>query len=323
MKLEDIGFYTLSDKRCASASYSSNLERCELLITSKCNFKCPYCRGTDSSADISFEQAKAIVDKWCEEGLTNIRFSGGEPTVVPWLVDLVKYTKSLGWVKRIAISTNGSASTELYDELIEAGVDDFSISLDACCAEVGDIMAGGKKGSWEIVVKNIKHISSKTYVTVGVVFTEDTIDTTLDVIRFASNDLGVGDIRIITAAQFKKGFVPFEIEKEILDRHPILKYRIENMKNGRAVRGIGEKDNHQCPLILDDMCVKGNHHYPCIIKMREGCEPIGEMSDPASLIRWKRLQYYVEHNVFEDVVCKNNCLDVCVDYNNRHKEFHE
>lgn len=45
MKLEDIGFYTLSDERAKNASESSPLHRCEILITDKCNFKCPYCRG--------------------------------------------------------------------------------------------------------------------------------------------------------------------------------------------------------------------------------------------------------------------------------------
>ena len=52
MKLEDIGFYTLSDSRARNASENSPLWRCELLITSQCNFKCPYCRGTNSDADI-------------------------------------------------------------------------------------------------------------------------------------------------------------------------------------------------------------------------------------------------------------------------------
>ena len=49
-----------------------------------------------------------------------------------------------GCVKRIAISTNGSAPMKCYTRLIEAGVNDFSISLDACCASTGDAIAGVK-----------------------------------------------------------------------------------------------------------------------------------------------------------------------------------
>lgn len=46
MKLEDIGFYTLSDARALSASEYSPLMRCELIVTSRCNFrkKCRYSR---------------------------------------------------------------------------------------------------------------------------------------------------------------------------------------------------------------------------------------------------------------------------------------
>lgn len=319
MKLEDIGFYTLEDDRAKSASDTSPLWRCEMLITSKCNFKCPYCRGTDKSADISFDEAKRMVDIWVDGGLKNIRFSGGEPTIVPWLVDLVKYTKSKG-VERIAISTNGSAKRELYDELIDAGVYDFSISLDACCATIGDMMAGNISGAWDKVVSNIEYISSKTYVTVGVVLTEDNIEDINTIIDYASNTLGVADIRIITSAQWNKPFSNIEIPSHILDKHPILKYRWENILKGRNVRGVTEKDNQKCPLMLDDMSVKGKYHYPCIIKMREGCEPIGEMSDIAS-VRQSRKDFYDKHDTSCDTICKNNCLDVCIDYNNKVREL--
>ena len=45
MKLEEIGFYTLDDERAKHASETSPLWRCELLLTNKCNFHCPYCRA--------------------------------------------------------------------------------------------------------------------------------------------------------------------------------------------------------------------------------------------------------------------------------------
>lgn len=79
-------------------------------------------------------EAIANIDLWADDGLKNIRFSGGEPTMHPNLVEMVAHAKNRG-VERIAISTNGSMATRVYDKLIEAGVNDFSISLDACCAE--------------------------------------------------------------------------------------------------------------------------------------------------------------------------------------------
>ncbi len=314
MKLENIGFYTLNNERAKNASSESRLQRCELIITSKCNFKCPYCRGTEDEANITFKEAKEVIDIWAEDKLKNIRFSGGEPTMVTWLIDLIKYSKLKG-IEGIAISTNGSASTVLYDNLIEAGINDFSISLDACCSSDGDIMAGGIIGSWQRVVSNIKHISAKAYTTVGIVLTKDTIKKTEEIIKFASDELHVSDIRIITSAQWNGEFDTLNIPKRIIKKHPILEYRLNNILKGRGVRGISTNDNQTCPLVLDDMAVKAGKHYPCIIKMREGCDEIGKVSD-AKTMRMERLKYYESKITGEDIVCKNNCLDVCVDYNN-------
>ena len=143
IKLEDIGFYSLNDNRAKNIDLYSDLQRCELILTDRCNFSCPYCRGSNqyTKGTLTFEEAKFVVDLWADNNLKNIRFSGGEPTLMDYLVDLVSYTKSKG-VSRIAISTNGFASKELYGKLFSAGVNDFSISLDACCSSTGDKMSG-------------------------------------------------------------------------------------------------------------------------------------------------------------------------------------
>lgn len=316
MELERIGFYTLEDKRAKHVNKHTPLWRCELILTDKCNFRCPYCRGIvdEHKGTMVYEQARSVVELWTNQGLKNIRFSGGEPVYWKGLLDLVKYTKSRG-VERIAISTNGSADLDFYKKLYEAGINDFSISLDACCAETGDKMAGGKKGVWEKLTGNIREISKLTYVTVGVVLTEDNIGEFHEIVEFASNDLGVSDIRIISSAQWNKALDEgLGISKEILDKHPILKYRVANIEENRHVRGITETDNHQCPLALDDMAVLNGYHFPCIIYMREQGDPIGKLG---VTVRDDREAWYMKHNTFRDPICKKNCLDVCVDYNNR------
>lgn len=316
-KLRSIGFYTLEDKRAKETSIESPLWRCELLLTSRCNFKCPYCRGMkpEDQGDISFEDACKTVNLWCDQGLKNIRFSGGEPTLWKGLVNLVHLARNRG-VERIAISTNGSAPLSMYVFLVEEGVNDISISLDSCCAATGNKMAGGAP-IWEEVVNNIKELSKLTYVTVGTVLTEDNEGEIDGIIRFADT-LNVSDIRLITAAQRAK-FLP-DFSQEHVSKYPILKYRLNNFKNGRPIRGIGEKDNHRCPLVLDDMAVLNNKHYPCIIYLREQGAPIGNVGEN---MRLERVRWYLKHDCYKDKICKNNCLDVCVDYNNRAKELND
>jgi molybdenum cofactor biosynthesis enzyme MoaA len=320
-----IGFYTLSNERVKQVNPNSPFWRCEIILTDACNFKCPYCRGVDKEhqGNMAYLEAKRVVDYWADSGLKNVRFSGGEPTVWNNLLELVKHTKSRN-VERIALSTNGSASLEYYKELIDAGVNDLSISLDACCASTGDMMAGNIEGSWQIVVDNIKELSKLTYVTVGVVLTEDNIDEFNEIIEFSAHELGVSDIRVISAAQWNEDFAQkvksLMVDEEILKYNPILKYRLENFKKGRNVRGLKETDSKRCGLVIDDMAVLKGDHYPCIIYLREGGAPIGKVTENT---RKERIDWFNRTNTHKNPICKKNCLDVCIDYNNKFEELNE
>lgn len=314
MKLEDIGFYTLSDFRARQASEHSPLWRCELILTGNCNFKCQYCRGlkNDIAGTMPLSEALNVLKIWCENGLKNVRFSGGEPTLYNGLETLVSFCKGYG-TKGIALSTNGSADWSLYEKLLKAGVNDFSVSLDSCCAAISDKMMGGVSGTWECVVENIKKLSSVAYTTVGVVINEENLSTCNDTVLFADT-LGVADIRVIPSAQYNSLLTVMQkIPKYILDKYPILKYRVEHICNGRNVRGIQPNDSHHCWLALDDMAVASGYHFPCIIYMREHGNPIGKISKD---VRKDRAEWMENHDTHSDHICLKNCLDVCIDYNN-------
>jgi uncharacterized Fe-S cluster-containing radical SAM superfamily protein len=314
-KLEDIGFYTLSDSRALQSSEHSPLWRCELILTDSCNFRCTYCRGlrNDISGKMPFETALSTVRQWIKEGLQNVRFSGGEPTLYARLNALISECKNAG-VKRIAVSTNGSALQEKYLELIKSGANDFSVSLDACCSSVADRMSGGINGAWFKVVENIKCLSSQVYTTVGIVVNDENIDKCLDTILF-SDTLGVSDIRVIPSAQFNKILFVLEgLSDFVLSKYPILKYRVSNIRNGRHVRGLRKSDCGRCRLVLDDMAIAGRYHFPCIIYMREQGDAIGKVSPN---MREERKEWSENHDCFSDPICSKNCLDVCIDFNNK------
>ena len=320
MKLENIGFYTLSDRRAFDSSKESNLERCELILTDRCNFRCVYCRGlrSDLKGDMPLSEAHRILDIWISHGLKNVRFSGGEPTLYKWLVELVEKCKTAG-VEHIAVSSNGSAGWSIYNQLLDAGVNDFSISLDSGCCSIGDDMAGGVCGSWDRVVENIRYLATQTYVTVGMVFTEKNVHDCVEAVKFADS-LGVSDIRVIPAAQYNRALNDLSVLPEnVKIKYSILKYRIENTRNGLPLRGIPENGSNACWLALDDMAVASKYHFPCIIYMREGGSPIGEIGDD---VREQRHKFVQNHNTHKDKICKEMCLDVCVAYNNKASKTH-
>ena len=109
-----------------------------------------------------------------------------------------------------------------------------------------------------------------------------------------------------------------EFPEEILKKCSIFKYRINNLNTGRHVRGLNEKDNNRCPLALDDMAVLNGQHFPCIIYLREQGKPIGSLDEN---VREQREIWVNTHDTHLDPICRANCLDVCVDFNNKHKMF--
>ena len=256
-----------------------------------------------------------VVRSWAADGLKNIRFSGGEPTIYPDIVEVIKTAKEAG-IERIAISTNGSADLSVYEELIDNGVNDISISLDGCCAADVEDMSGSSLKVGSKVIQNIADLSKLTYVTVGIVLTDDNYDKVCEIIEYADS-LGVADIRVIPAAQNDTLVESMQnISDEILDRHPILKYRTDNVCQGRGVRGIKETDCHRCLLLQDDSVVAGGYHFPCIIYLREGGDPIGPFENYEE-VRKARVKFANEHDTYADPICRSNCLDCLVDYNNR------
>lgn len=314
-QLENIGFYTLEDARAMNTSMTSPMWRCEVILTNFCNFSCPYCKGHEHG---EVGRVKECLALWVKDGLRNIRFSGGEPTFHKELFELVEFCKANG-VLRIAVSTNGSRPWKLYKRLIDAGVNDFSVSLDACCAQFGDKMAG-RPNVFEKVIRNIRKLAELTYVTVGVVLTEDNIDQTPGIVQLA-HDLGVADIRLITAAQYNQLIAGLEqIPSEFLEAHPLLKYRVNNILGGRNVRGLTPQDTHRCYLVMDDSILAGDSHFPCVINMREGGPPIGTVGPK---MREERHRWSLETDTHKNSICKQNCLDVCIDYNNRVRSFEE
>lgn len=273
--------------------------------------------------DIDAILAYETLEHWASQSVRNVRFSGGEPTLHPRLIDFVSFCKKSG-VKRIAISTNGSADLDLYKKLISAGVNDVSISLDACCASTGDIMSG-KIGYYDKIINTIQELSKLTYVTIGIVINELNIKETKDIINTAIS-LGVSDIRIIPSAQHGNCLQDIQVDQDIISKYSILKYRINNSREGRVIRGLTRKDCPKCYLVWDDMAVCQGYHFPCIIYLREGGKPIGNLvgditRDLKGGVRRERYNWFKTHNSLRDDICKKNCLDVCAQYNSRVDEY--
>jgi radical S-adenosyl methionine domain-containing protein 2 len=111
-----------------------------LFVNSRCNFHCKHCYATFQDipgaklAALSEADAKAIIQLIAQEPLPEnmiarkITFVGGEPTLCPFLPQLVGYAKSLGLVT--AVITNGTTATPRYLEQFTGILDWVGLSID-------------------------------------------------------------------------------------------------------------------------------------------------------------------------------------------------
>jgi uncharacterized radical SAM superfamily Fe-S cluster-containing enzyme len=78
-------------------------------VTGRCNLDCPVCfAGDEHNARLSLEQVDSILENLlhCEGWPDVVQFSGGEPTVHPHILDMMRLAKSKR-IKAVMLNTNG------------------------------------------------------------------------------------------------------------------------------------------------------------------------------------------------------------------------
>ena len=112
---------------------SKKMKRLEFHISYICNHACIFCseHGRISSykkSPLSLLQIKTILIDRRKKGFDHVHFTGGEPTLIPGFLELLRFTKKLGYT--IFIGTNGTlfASESFTKEALEY-IDELSLSI--------------------------------------------------------------------------------------------------------------------------------------------------------------------------------------------------
>ncbi len=153
--------------RCLNSPY-----RVILSVTDSCNARCITCdrwRNTTAAEELTEDEWKTLVGDivgWI--GPCHLSFTGGEPTIKPWIYDLVSYAHGLG--AYCDISTNGLALVgRECDRLIGSGADFVLFSLNSMDPAIHDRYKG-VSGSHERAVSAIKYLAEKGGIAIGVTF---------------------------------------------------------------------------------------------------------------------------------------------------------
>ncbi len=105
-------------------------------LTDRCNLRCTYCmpaEGLDwlpSPELLTDDEVVRLVSVAVGLGVTEVRFTGGEPLLRKGLVGIVERVAALPSRPRISLTTNGIGLARLARPLRDAGLDRVNVSLD-------------------------------------------------------------------------------------------------------------------------------------------------------------------------------------------------
>jgi GTP 3',8-cyclase len=122
--------------RGAFDAYGRQMTYLRISLTDRCNFRCVYCmpaigmKFQPRDEHLTDDELLRLVGLFARVGFTKIRLTGGEPTIRPHLVDLVREMKSFAGIQELSMTTNALLLSRIADDLKDAGLDRINVSLD-------------------------------------------------------------------------------------------------------------------------------------------------------------------------------------------------
>ncbi|MGW1887678.1 GTP 3',8-cyclase MoaA [Streptomyces sp. NPDC001970] len=112
-------------------------------LTDRCNLRCTYCMPEEglqwlSKPDLltDDEIVRLVSIAVTDLGVTEVRFTGGEPLLRPGLVGIVERCSALDPHPQLSLTTNGVGLARTAEALRTAGLDRVNVSLDTLRPEV-------------------------------------------------------------------------------------------------------------------------------------------------------------------------------------------
>jgi MoaA/NifB/PqqE/SkfB family radical SAM enzyme len=104
----------------------------------------------------NYQKGLKTIDSLYAKGVRFLVLTGGEPLLVKHLEDLIRYAKKKGML--CGITTNGTLLTkERFNSLIDAGVNNITVSLDSLKEEIHDDIRG-VRGTYKKTLNNFNEI---------------------------------------------------------------------------------------------------------------------------------------------------------------------
>ena len=144
------------------------IKRGVILTGLQCNCKCLFCMNSETKA--FFKDTNTIIKEmaYCKkEGKTHLSFFGGENSIRPDIIYLIKIAKIMGF-EEIVMGTNGRmfAYKDFAKKVIDAGLSELYFSIHGHKAEIHDYLTQ-VPGSFKELLKGIDNIKALGFFRIG------------------------------------------------------------------------------------------------------------------------------------------------------------
>jgi cyclic pyranopterin phosphate synthase len=122
-------------------TYGREHRNLRVSLTDRCSLRCTYCMPNDFAAWIpnddllTTNELLTVIEVAVEQGINEVRLTGGEPLLRPDIVEIVDRIAGLANAPRLTLTTNGLKLKELALPLAKAGLNRINVSLDTLSRE--------------------------------------------------------------------------------------------------------------------------------------------------------------------------------------------
>ena len=123
-------------QRGAFDAYGRQMTYLRISLTDRCNFRCVYCMPASGMVFqpreelLSDEELIRLIGIFAKVGFKKIRLTGGEPTIRPHLIDIVREIKKQPGIEELSMTTNALILGRIARDLKDAGLDRVNVSFD-------------------------------------------------------------------------------------------------------------------------------------------------------------------------------------------------
>lgn len=264
----------------------------ELELSLRCNFRCPYCYVPDKSFPDNEFSKKEIYDvilQAKEMGAKKIIILGGEPTIYPHILEIIKFMKKENL--EIEMFTNGSGvSKDFAKQLFENEVR-VVLKMNTFDEDLQDMLTGTKGSYWMIqnALKNLKQAgypAKDKFLAVSTVICKQNFNEMLDLWKWLRDQNIVPYLEIITPQENAR-----QNDWLSIDSHSLFDLFTKIAELDRTQ--YGHLWSPQPPL-AGIKCLR--HQFSCLVKSQGDVMPCVGVTIPIGNVRTQKLKDIIKQS---------------------------